>query len=64
MEALAVGYVWLIVFLLLWPILIWSHLREQTKLSKEQRDLLKDIKDKLSKQVAYFTDNSDNESRR
>ena len=29
------------VFLLLWPILIWSHLREHTRYLSEIRDILK-----------------------
>ena len=28
------------IFLLLWPFLIWSHLREHTRYLKEIRDLL------------------------
>ena len=28
------------IFFLLWPILIWSHLREHTKTLREIRDLL------------------------
>ena len=29
------------VFILLWPLLIWSHLREHTKYLAEIRDILK-----------------------
>lgn len=29
------------VFILLWPVLIWSHLREHTRYLKEIRDILK-----------------------
>jgi hypothetical protein len=32
-----------VIFLIIWPILVWSHLREQTALLKKQNELLEEI---------------------
>lgn len=34
-------YLAVALFILLWPVLIWSHLREHTKYLAEIRDILK-----------------------
>lgn len=34
-------YLVIVGFILLWPVLIWSHLREHTKYLAEIRDILK-----------------------
>ena len=35
------------IFILLWPVLIWSHLREHTRYLAEIRDILKEKSCKL-----------------
>ena len=34
-------YLAAVVFILLWPVLIWSHLREHTRYLREIRDILR-----------------------
>lgn len=34
-------YVVAAIFMLLWPLLIWSHLREQTRYLRQIRDILR-----------------------
>ncbi len=37
-------YLFILIFIALWPVLIWSHLREHTQYLREIRDLLKEGK--------------------
>ena len=37
---LILAYFVALIFLILWPVLIWSHLREHTRYLREIRDIL------------------------